>query len=292
MSTTDACPVRPESLSRSESLGSIDGELKSRVHGFWNERSCGEVYARGTSSRDFYDSHSAARYQLEPYIREFALFHEGRGQDILEVGVGMGADHVEWAKSRPNSLTGIDLTTRAVEHTRTRLDVYGLQSRIMTADAENLPFDANSFDLVYSWGVLHHSPNTPEAIRQVFRVLRPGGVARIMVYHKYSLTGYMLWTRYGLLRGRPDRSLSEIYANHLESPGTKAYTAHETRAMFQGFSEVNVRTQLSFGDLLEGQVGQRHRGPLLTLAKRIWPRRLIKLCLKNHGLMCLIEARK
>ncbi len=103
---------------------------------------------------------------------------------------------------------------------------------------------------------------------------------------------YILWTRYGLLAGHPFRSLSDIYANHLESPGTKAYTVKEAQAMCAKFSQVSVRTQLSFGDLLQGAVGQRHRGVLLTTAKNLWPRWLIKRLFKYYGMGLFIEAKK
>lgn len=267
-------------------------DLKTQVRDFWDDKSCGEVYATGQSDVDYYSSHSSARYELEPYIRDFARFPEGHGKDVLEIGVGMGADHVEWAKSQPHTLTGIDLTPRAIEHVKSRLEVYHLQSDVRVGDAENLPFEENSFDLIYSWGVLHHSPNTREAVQEVFRVLRPSGQARIMIYQTYSLTGYMLWARYGLLKCRPFRSLREIYAQHLESPGTKAYTTEEARAMFSQFSQVSIKTQLTFGDLLQGAVGQRHKGIILTLAKALWPRWLLKMICKNHGLYLLIEATK
>lgn len=267
--------------------------LKIQVRDFWDDSSCGEVYATGQSERDYYESHSKARYELESSIYDFARFCEGQGKDVLEIGVGMGADHIEWAKAQPRSLAGIDLSPRAIEHTKKRLAIYGLKSEVGVGDTENLAFDDESFDLVYSYGVLHHTPDTPKAVDEVFRVLRSdGGIARIMIYHKYSLTGYMLWTRYGLLAGRPFRSLSAIYANHLESPGTKAYSVQEAQVMFGRFSQVSIRTQLTFGDLLEGAVGQQHRGILLTLAKNLWPRWLLRRVFKNHGLAMLIEASK
>ena len=87
----------------------------------------------------------------------------------------MGADHLEWAKSGPRSLTGIDLTARAFEFTRTRLAYRRLESNVLMADAETLPFADNSFDLVYSYGVLHHTPDTVQGIGEVYRVLRPVG---------------------------------------------------------------------------------------------------------------------
>lgn len=267
-------------------------ELKDSVREFWDAASCGEIYATGSSERDYYDSHRIARYKLEPYIAEFAQFPEGRNLDVLEVGVGMGADHVEWGRAGCHSLTGVDFTPRAVEHTQRRMCEYGMVSKVMVADAEHLPFPDNAFDMIYSWGVIHHSPNTQAASHEILRVLRPGRTALVMIYHRYSLTGYMLWARYGLMAGHPFRSLDSIYAEHLESPGTKAYSVEEARAMFAGFSEVNVEVRLSFGDLLQGAVGQRHQGPLLRLAKVLWPRWLIRRLFRRHGLMLLIEARK
>jgi len=266
-------------------------EAKQAVHDFWQRASCGEeAYARGSSSRERLEAQARTRYELEPYIRQFARFESGRGLDVLEVGVGMGADHLEWARHMPRSLSGIDLTERAIAHTATRLALYGLRSDLRVADAEKLPFQDASFDLIYSWGVLHHSPDTPRAVREMLRVLRPGGVARVMIYHAHSMVGYMLWLRYALLAGRPMRSLADVYAHHLESPGTKAYSRAEARSMFSEFSQVDIRTMLSFGDLLEGAVGQRHRGALLTLIKRLYPRAAIRRLLPRHGLTMLIET--
>jgi SAM-dependent methyltransferase len=270
-------------------MTAVSDQGKLAVREFWNRQSCGEVYATGETLAAQLDAQALARYGLEPYIFEFARFDEGRGRDVLEIGVGMGADHLEWAKESPRSLTGIDLTPRAIELTRARLDAYGLSSTLECGDAEHLPFPDNSFDLVYSWGVLHHSPDTPRAIAEAYRVLRPGGVARVMIYHRWSITGYLLWLRYGMLAGR---GLNDVYARYLESPGTKAYTIGEAKRMFARFDNVSVRSQLSFGDLLQGAVGQRHNGTALRIAKRLWPRALIRRVLSRHGLMLLVEAEK
>lgn len=266
--------------------------LKDEVRDFWDAASCGEVYARGETLQQQYEAHAQARYELEPYIRDFAQFPSGAGRDVLEIGVGMGADHVEWARSGPRSLNGVDLTPRAIEHTRTRLEFLGLHSSLRVGDAEQLPFENDSFDVVYSWGVLHHSPDTPRAIAEVHRVLRPDGTARIMIYHRRSIMAIMLWVRYGLLAGKPRRTFTDILAHHLESPGTKGYTVSEARAMCRGFSSVEVRPFLSFGDLLQGEVGQRHRGPLLQIAKALWPRRLIRATMGRLGTQLFITAVK
>ena len=187
---------------------------------------------------------------------------------------------------------GIDLSDRAVAWTREGMRAFGFEPHVGVADAERLPFPDGSFDLVYSWGVLHHTPDTGASIREVLRVLRPGGEAKIMIYHKYSITGYMLWLRYALLRGRPGRTLSNIYAHHLESPGTRAFSLRQAREFFSAFREVRMRVRLGFGDLLCGEVGQRHRGILLAVAKKCWPRTVIKKLFKRYGLYILVHSIK
>jgi SAM-dependent methyltransferase len=264
---------------------------KNEVKAFWEEAACGErLYLSGRDRANF-EAQARARYRLEPYIPGFAKFTEARGKRVLEIGVGLGADHQRFAEGGAE-LFGVDLTERAVDFTRARLEAFGLRSTLSTGDAERLSFPVDHFDIVYSWGVIHHSPDTPNAVAEIFRVLQPGGVARIMIYHTHSFIGLMLWVRYGLMRLRPWRSLSDIYANHLESPGTKAYSRREARRLFEGWTDVQIDTVLTHGDLLEGQAGQRHEGAMLNLARRVWPRALVKRLFPKAGLFMLIEARK
>jgi hypothetical protein len=102
----------------------------------------------------------------------------------------------------------------------------------------------------------------------------------------------MLWVRYALLGLRPWLSLREVYARYLESPGTKAYSIGEARALLAGFSEITTRIVLSHADLLEIAGRAAHQGGLLSLARRIWPRTLIRRFLPGLGLFMLIQARK
>ena len=264
---------------------------KDAVKEFWEEASCGEALFLTEMTREGYLAQSAARYRLEPYILDFTEFEKQQGRTVLEIGIGLGADHQKFAEGGA-VLTGIDLTERALEHVRRRFSIFSLSSRLQTGDAERLPFPNQSFDLVYSWGVIHHSPNTPAAVDEIYRVLKPGGECRIMIYHRYSMIGYMLWLRYALLRLRPMTSLREIYSKYLESPGTKAYSIPEAQKMFKAFDDVNISIQLTHGDLLESEAGQRHRGLALKIAKWIWPRWLIRTVFKNHGLYMLIRAKR
>ena len=263
----------------------------TQVRNFWQEAACGERLLLHSLDREGFEKQAVERYRLEPYIPDFAKFDDWQGQRVLEIGVGLGADHQRFVESGAMT-TGIDLTPRAIELTERRLMAFDLSSDLHIMDAENLKLPSNKFDLVYSWGVIHHSPDTERVVRQIRRVLKPGGIARVMIYNKWSLVGSMLWLRYGLLRLRPFTPLYKIYANYLESPGTKAYSVKDARSLFSEFVDITVTTVLSHGDLLTSGAGQRHRGTMLYIARRIWPRWFVARFLTRRGLFMMIDARK
>ena len=264
---------------------------KTAVAEFWNKASCGEDLYLSGQQKENYETQARVRYELEPYILEFADFKNSGAKRVLEIGVGLGADHQEFAEAGAE-LFGCDLTERAIQHTSKRLKLFGLHSMLRQVDAEALPYEDESFDLVYSWGVLHHSPDTPKAVDEAYRVLKPGGQARIMIYHRHSFVGYMLWLRFALLRCRPFTSLDTIYSRHLESPGTKAYSIPAARRLFGRFREVSIQTVLTHGDLLSSLAGQRHKGVILGVARKVWPRWLIRTFFPGRGLFMLIRAAK
>jgi SAM-dependent methyltransferase len=264
---------------------------KQLVRDFWEEASCGEALHLTAATKEGYLREADARYLHEPYIRSFADFERAKNKKVLEIGVGLGADHQQFAQSGA-ILWGIDLTQRAIEHTRKRIALFGLRSHLQVMDAEQLTFEDDFFDMVYSWGVLMVTPDTPRAISEVYRVLKPGGIAKVMIYHKYSFVGYMLWLRYALLRLRPFTSLNRIYDRYLESPGMKAYSVSEAQKLLGDFRNVEITIELTHGDLLTSGAGQRHRGPVLSIARRVWPRRLIRKLFPRHGLYMLISCTK
>lgn len=272
-------------------MSAVEAKLED-VRDFWDAASCGEDLLLRTETLEGYRQQSAERYRLEPYIPDFAGFADAAGERVLEIGVGLGADHERFARAGA-TLSGIDLTPRAVEHCGRRLALAGLTSDLRVGNAESLPYADASFDRVYSWGVLHHTPDTPRAFAEALRVLRPGGQYRFMIYNKWSLIGLMLWARYGVARGRPFMSLKQIYARYLESPGTKAYTPREAIALVSRWStDASVSIELSHGDLLESGAGQRHEGPLLNAARRVWPRPILRRFAKNNGLFLLLKGTK
>ncbi len=276
----------------SQIIDDEDGdELKRAVRAHWQQQPCGTRDLPAEDRRRFFKQLEDERYRLEPYLPPFARFAEGRGQRVLEVGVGAGTDFVNWVRHGAQA-SGIDLTEQGVELTRERLMLEGLEADVRVGDAEHLPFADKSFDLVYSYGVLHHSPNTEQAIQEVRRVLKSGGRARIMIYHSRCWVGFMLWGVHCLAKLRPWKSVRWAIYHHLESPGTKAYTVAEAKTLFADFAQVEVRTQTSHGDLLQMRADRKYQKWPHRLAWSLYPRWAVRASGNRFGMALLIEAVK
>lgn len=161
-------------------------ELKERVRAFWQAHPCGTKFSEAEiGTVEFYERIEAHRYEKEWHIPEAADFAGAKGLHVLEIGCGMGTDGAQFAQAGAD-YTGVDLTEAAIELARKRFELSGLRGTFQVEDAENLDFPDDCFDLVYSHGVLHHTPDTAPAIREIHRVLKPGGRAIVMLYHRGS----------------------------------------------------------------------------------------------------------
>jgi 2-polyprenyl-3-methyl-5-hydroxy-6-metoxy-1,4-benzoquinol methylase len=180
-------------------------EVKSAIRQWWadypmtygDEHGNTEYDANGTrvslGTREFFEKADETFYRWnEPrhgadgkFSRLFD-FRKYRGKRILEVGCGMGCMIMNWAQQGA-AVTAVDLNPVSIAQTRRRFELFGLDGDIREADAERLPFADHTFDYVYSWGVLHHTPGTRQAIAELHRVLKPGGEAGVMLYNRQSL---------------------------------------------------------------------------------------------------------
>ena len=250
-------------------------ELKERVRVFWQAHPCGTKFSDAEiGTPEFFERVEAHRYEKEWHIPAAADFQNTRGLRVLEIGCGMGTDGAQFAKAGAN-YTGIDLTDAAVELARKRFQVSGLKGEFRVADAERLDFPDASFDLVYSHGVLHHTPDIEAAVREIHRVLKPGGRALVMLYHRGSYNyrvGIRVLRRAGaglltseagiklinLLTREPIDSLREhaqLAKNGNSSaddflsqstdgagnPLARVYSRREARELFKDFSGVELR---------------------------------------------------
>ena len=224
----------------------------TKVRAFWEREPCGtgEEVTGGLDDGTlaWFEQVEQNRYLKEPMIHAAAQFTRHRGKSILEIGVGAGTDHLQWARAGARC-HGVDLTDAAIETTRRRFALYGFSSELQRLDAETLPFADNTFDIVWSWGVVHHAEYPERIVAEIRRVLKPGGEFRGMMYKRTSLAVAKEWIKHALLAGRPWRSFADVLAHHFESPGTKAYRLAELRSMFAAFHQTELRAAMTAYDL-------------------------------------------
>ncbi|HKP36134.1 MAG TPA: class I SAM-dependent methyltransferase [Pyrinomonadaceae bacterium] len=255
-----------------------ESDLKERVRAFWQAHPCGEKFSDAEfGTREFFERVEAHRYTKEWHIPEAANFAGARGLRVLEIGCGMGTDGAQFAAAGAD-YTGVDLTEAAIDLARKKFAASGLKGEFRVADAEKLDFADESFDMVYSHGVLHHTPDIESAIGEIHRVLKPGGRAVVMLYHRGSYNyriGIRILRRAGagllksnagiklvhLMTGEPVDSLREHAAlvkassnGYLSSddflsqstdgagnPLARVHSRREARELFRQFRRVELR---------------------------------------------------
>ncbi len=183
-----ASPVLfPVTETRANSASSLPQQsIKKQVQKFWQSSPCDSWFTdEPCGTRAFYRSLDEHRYKVHRRLQSAVGFEKTTGLRVLEIGCGCGSEAERFARAGAH-YTAVDLTNAAVSITQRRFQLAKLEGRFVQGDAENLPFGDGSFDLVYSHGVLHHTPDTPRTIREVNRVLSPGGRAVIMLYYRDS----------------------------------------------------------------------------------------------------------
>jgi 2-polyprenyl-3-methyl-5-hydroxy-6-metoxy-1,4-benzoquinol methylase len=249
---------------------------QSRVDDFWTGYQPGfraSSASRGT--REFFAEVEARRYAVEPHILEVCHFADWSGRSVLDAGCGIGIDGVRFA-SQGADYTGIDLSPSAIGLAQKRFELDGVKGRFIQAPVTDMPLESETFDFVFSHGVIHHIHDTQAAVDEFFRVLKPGGRVMVMVYHRHSINYFVtiMLLRRGLigvlaipggiravgrltgedqsvLRGhrallrehglRYIRNRDLFLSNNTDGPGnalSKAYTRGELAELFRRFEDI------------------------------------------------------
>jgi ubiquinone/menaquinone biosynthesis C-methylase UbiE len=245
---------------------------------FWSAHQPGLRFAQGErGTRAFFRDVERQRYTLEPHIPEVVRFDRWANCAVLEGGCGIATDGIHFARAGAR-YTGLDASSYALELARRRFELEGVDGTFVAGSVSDLPFADESFDLVYSHGVIHHIHNTERAVAEFHRVLRPRGTVLAMLYHRASfnyaftimfvrrvlaasllvpggvgvvarLTGESAETLDGhrrLLREHGFRYLTDrqlFLSNNTDGPGnplSKAYTTDEAKQLFRAFDDVKL----------------------------------------------------
>jgi 2-polyprenyl-3-methyl-5-hydroxy-6-metoxy-1,4-benzoquinol methylase len=224
-----------------------------RVQDYWNSRPCNIRHSTApVGTKEYFDQVEARKYFVEYHIPAFAEFQRWRGKKVLEIGCGIGTDTINFARAGAQ-VTTVDLSEKSMELARTRAAVFGLEDRIRfyPENAEQLSsfVPVEPYDLIYSFGVIHHTPHPEAVLEQLRQYTRPGTTIKVMVYHRRSYkVGWILLTE-----GKGQFwKLSEWVAKNSEAqtgcPVTYTYTRREGRQLLErhGFRVTDVRVEHIF----------------------------------------------
>jgi len=225
---------------------------KDEVQRQWNRDPAGAHYVKNAAHHSLEWFLEVERYRYDeyaPWMGTTMEFAQHAGEEVLEIGGGIGTDLAQFA-SHGARVTDLDLSLGHLRLAKENFQARGLSGRFVHHDAETLCFVDDSFDVVYSNGVIHHTPNTGAVLREMFRVLRPGGKAIVMVYAEDSLQYWreIVW-QLGMKQNQlNDHSVGEIMSRSVECssgearPLVKVYTRSRIRQMFEvaGFTEIEI----------------------------------------------------
>lgn len=202
---------------------------KEKIRNWWNRNPCCMTNSDKNIGLGFFKNIEESVYNMHPWMREY--FVGCKNKRILEVGCGMGRDLVQFARNGA-IVTGIDLSDESIRLAKLNFKFNNLKGDIFVGDAENLVFPDNSFDMVYSYGVLHHTTDTQKAINEIYRVLKPEGKAIVMLYNKYSFTR--------LIHPNIREYESRLPDEREICPILKTFTTTEAKMMFSRFSSIKI----------------------------------------------------
>jgi len=246
-------------------VSSLDQLPIEEVRKFWDQRPCNIRHSlKPVGAREYFDEVETRKYFVEPHIRAFADFERWRNKRVLEIGCGIGTDTINFARYGAR-VTAVDLSGKSLEIARQRAAVFGLQDRIRfhQGDAEELSkfVPVEAYDLVYSFGVIHHTPHPERVLNEARSYTQPGSTVKIMVYHRRSWKVFRILLTYG--KGR-FWQLAELVARHSEAqtgcPITYTYTQEDAHKLLEscGFRVTNMRVDHIFPYRISDYVEYRY----------------------------------
>ena len=247
---------------------------------YWNRRPCNLRHSpREVGSRAYFDEVGERKYFVEPHIPAFAEFPRWHGKRVLEIGCGIGTDAVSFVRAGAD-YTGVELSEASLTLARQRFALFGLRGELLHANAEALDAvgEAGSFDLIYSFGVIHHTPHPEAVLRHVRRLVRPDGELRVMVYARDSWKDAMI-----------EAGLDQPEAQH-GCPIAFTYTTGQARALLEqaGFEAVSITQDHIFPYVVEKYVRYEYE---LQPWFAAMPRAMFRALELRFGWHLLIRAR-
>jgi SAM-dependent methyltransferase len=233
------------------------------VRQYWNRRPCNVRHSRAqVGTRQYFDEVEARKYFVEPHIPEFAQFERWRGKKVLEIGCGLGTDSINFARHGAE-VTVVDVSSESLALCRQRFEQYGLSARFYEGSAEELDtiVPVEQYDLVYSFGVIHHTPRPDRVVEKIRKYMGPQSELRMMLYSKWCWKTIWIVARYG--KGRVWKA-AELIATHSEAqtgcPVTYTYSARDLRTgLLKDFDVQSISKDHIFPYVIEKYVNHEYQ---------------------------------
>lgn len=164
------------------------------VKNFWDSRPCNVRHStQDIGTKEYFDEVEKKKFFVEPHIKTFSKFNEWNGKKVLEIGCGLATAGINFARYGAE-YTGVELSSESLELAKKRFEVYNQKGDFYQGNAENLSefLPNEKYNLIYSWGVIHHTPHPEKVIEQVSRYLVKGGTFKLMLYASESWKNYMI----------------------------------------------------------------------------------------------------
>lgn len=245
------------------------------VQTFWDKRPCNVRHSLSPQgTKQYFDEVEERKYFVEPHIPKFAKFEDWKGKKVLEIGCGIGTDAVNFARAGAD-YTGIDLSSASIALAKKRFEIFGLEGKFFQRDAETIDDLEGGYDLIYSFGVIHHSPHPERIIEAARKLIKPTGVLKIMLYAKHSWKSFMI-------EGQLDQPEAQTGC-----PIAFTYTRDEVIKLLKGFVVKEITQDHIFPYKIEDYINYRYH-------KQPWfenmPLEMFRILEKNLGWHMLITA--
>lgn len=216
-----------------------------RVKHFWDTRPCNSKHSnKEVGSREYFDEVELRKYFVEPHIPSFAEFEKWRGKNVLEIGCGIGTEAINFARNGA-ILTVVELSEESLKLAQKRFSVYGLHANFILGNAEDIDIllpKEKQFDLIWSFGVIHHSPHPEIILKKCKDLLRDTGEIRMMIYSKLSYKVFNLMKETGVWDfGELDSLIAAYSEAQTGCPITYSYTLEGTNRLFSDFTILDLR---------------------------------------------------
>lgn len=248
----------------------------NKVMSFWDNRPCNIRHSKKEiGSVEYFNEVEYRKYKVEPHIPHFAEFNSWKGKKVLEIGCGIGTDSINFARAGAK-LTCVELSESSLELTKKRFQVFGLEATFYSVNAEELSkvVPLEEYDLIYSFGVIHHTPNPEKVFNEIKKYMNNNTIVKIMMYSKYSWKTIGFFLKNGYKFGFDLKKTIQYYAEaQLDCPVAYVYSYNDLKTLLKDFEIVEIKKDHIFPYVISDYIKHKYNKKFIF---KILPNKVFK----------------